>query len=89
MNLPVFTDLHAVAAQARARNLPLLVMFSMDGCSYCTVVEEEFLKPMLRSGEYKGRVIMGMVKLGSYSRIRDFDVKWLRLVIWLSVMGRR
>ncbi|MFO7603607.1 MAG: thioredoxin family protein [Gammaproteobacteria bacterium] len=73
VHLPVFTDLAAVAAQAQERRLPVLLMFSMDGCGYCRVVEEDFLKPMLRSGDYRDRVIIGMIKLDSYQSLRDFD----------------
>ena len=73
VHLPVFTDLQAVADEARERKLPILIMFSMDGCGYCIVVEEEFLKPMLRSGDYTDRVIMGMVKYDGVSSVRDFD----------------
>ena len=73
VHLPVFTDLQAVAEEARERGLPILIMFSMDGCGYCIVVEEEFLKPMLRSGDYTDRVIMGMVKFDGVSSLRDFD----------------
>jgi len=73
VHLPVFTDLQAVADEAREQGLPILIMFSMDGCGYCIVVEEEFLKPMLRSGDYTDRVMMGMVKFDGVSNIRDFD----------------
>lgn len=73
VHLPIFTDLQAVADEARQRGLPILIMFSMNGCGYCIVVEEEFLKPMLRSGDYTDRVIMGMVKFDGVSSVRDFD----------------
>ena len=73
VHLPVYTDLQAVAAEARQRQLPILIMFSQNGCGYCVIVEEEFLKPMLRSGDYTDRVMMGMVKFDGVSRVRDFD----------------
>lgn len=73
VHLPIYTDLQAVAAEARQRRLPLLIMFSQNGCGYCVIVEEEFLKPMLRSGEYSDRVMIGMVKFDGVSSVRDFD----------------
>lgn len=73
VHLPVFTDLQAVAEDARERRVPILIMFSMDECGYCIVVEEEFLKPMLRSGAYEDRVIIGMVKYDGVNSVRDFD----------------
>ena len=67
------TDLQAVAQEARQRQLPILIMFSRDGCPYCDVVREEFLKPMLRSGDYTDRVIMLEIHSDSYAPIRDFN----------------
>jgi thioredoxin-related protein len=67
------TDLQAVAQEARQRQLPILIMFSREGCPYCDVVREEFLKPMLRSGDYTDRVIMLEIHSDSYAPIRDFN----------------
>ena len=67
------TDLQAVGQEARVRKLPILIMFSMQGCQYCDVVREEFLKPMLRSGDYEDRVIMLELYSDSYAQLRDFN----------------
>ena len=67
------TDLQAVSQEARQRQLPILIMFSRQGCPYCDVVREEFLKPMLRSGDYKDRVIMLEIHSDSYAQLRDFN----------------
>ena len=67
------TDLQAVGQEARARKLPILIMFSIQGCQYCDVVREEFLKPMLRSGDYADRVIMLELYSDSDARLRDFN----------------
>lgn len=71
--LPATQDLAALAEQARERRLPILVMFSQRGCPYCTVVEEEFLEPMMRSGDYQDKVIMRRVMVDSFTPITDFD----------------
>ena len=67
------TDLQAVGQEARVRKLPILIMFSMQGCQYCDVVREEFLKPMLRSGDYEDRVIMLELYSDSHAQLRDFN----------------
>ena len=67
------TDLQAVGQEARGRKLPILIMFSIQGCPYCDVVREEFLKPMLRSGDYDDRVIMLELYSDSYTQLRDFN----------------
>lgn len=76
-HVSVFTDLHAVAETARARHLPILVMFSQEGCGYCSKVREDFLKPMIRSGDYRDRVIMGEVHMDAGNSVRDFNGKMI------------
>jgi len=66
------TDLQLVALEAQQRQLPVLIMFSRNGCPYCDVVREEFLKPMLRSGDYTERVILLEIHSDSYTPLRDF-----------------
>jgi len=65
-------DLAAVGEQAAARRLPILLMFSAEHCTYCTRLEEDFLKPMLRSGDYDDRVLIRKMKIDSYDKVRDF-----------------
>ncbi len=67
------TDLQAVGQEAQQRQLPILIMFSRQGCPYCDVVREEFLKPMLRSGDYTDRVILLEIHSDSYTSLRDFN----------------
>ena len=69
------TDLQAVGHEAQARKLPILIMFSMRDCQYCDVVREEFLKPMLRSGDYVDRVIMLELYSDSEAQLQDFTGK--------------
>lgn len=65
-------DLVTVAAESKSRRLPVLVMFSAKHCGYCQRLEEEFLRPMLISGEYEDRVIIRKVMVDSFASIRDF-----------------
>jgi len=59
-----------VAAEKR---LPILIMFSMDQCPYCELIREDFLKPMIRSGDYTDKVIIREVHSDSYATLLDFD----------------
>lgn len=54
-------DLEAVAAVATERDVPVLLMFSSPFCSYCQLVEEDFLEPMLLSGDYTDKVVIRKV----------------------------
>jgi thioredoxin-related protein len=67
------TDLHADAERAQQRQVPILLMFAQEGCAYCQVVEEEFLKPMLRNDAYRNKVLIRRVMLDDFDDIRGFD----------------
>ncbi len=66
-------DLARDGELARQRNVPMLVMFSMDNCPYCNIVEDEFLRPMLISGDYEDKVLIRMIKVDSYDTLTDFN----------------
>ncbi len=66
------TNLQADAAIAKARGVPLLLMFSLDNCPYCMVVQEEFLDPMQRNRDYDSKVLMRILKMDE-AYITDFD----------------
>lgn len=64
-------DLSADLAQARARGVPLLVLFSLPDCGYCERVRREFLHPLQASPEWRDRVIMRQVDLNSSLALAD------------------
>lgn len=66
-------DLSREASLINARKLPLLIEFSAEDCPYCRLLEEDFLKPMLRSGDYTDRVIIRKVDIGSDRPLTDFN----------------
>ncbi len=67
-------DLQQTAREAEAARLPVLLFFSATGCHYCHQVEEEFLKPMLRHGDYEGKkVLMRKLMVDGFDLIRDFN----------------
>lgn len=69
------SNLAAVGEQAHDKRLPILLMFSAEHCSYCIQLEEDFLKPMLRSGDYEDRVLIRKMKIDGYDKVLDFDGK--------------
>jgi len=50
-------DLAADARLAAEHKIPLLVLFSEAGCPYCERARLEFLLPMQRNPEYRGKVM--------------------------------
>ena len=68
-------DLYQEGRTAAEKRLPILIMFSMQHCPYCELIREDFLKPMLRSGDYENKVIIREIHSDSYASMRDFDGK--------------
>lgn len=73
VRVPVAKDLQQEGRQAQARQLPILLTFSADDCSYCELLEEDFLEPMLLSGEYGDRTIITKLILDDGSSVNDFS----------------
>jgi thioredoxin-related protein len=71
--VPVATDLHADGETARTSRLPILLAFLARYCSYCEELEEGYLKPMLRSGEYAERILIRKLILDNGSHLTDFN----------------
>jgi len=57
------SDFQQEAKLAQQRRLPLLITFSTAECNYCDLLEEEFLEPMLLSGDYEDQVLIRKLKL--------------------------
>lgn len=68
-------DFSALAEVSERKRMPILLMFSANHCTYCVRLEEEFLKPMLRSGDYDDKVLIRKIRIDSYDKVRDFDGK--------------
>lgn len=72
-------DFVSVARQSEQQRLPILLMFSAEHCTYCVRLEEDFLKPMLRSGDYDDKVLIRQIKIDGFGNIRDFDGKQISI----------
>lgn len=70
-------DLQREAGLINQRDLPMLIIFSAEHCPFCVTVKEEFLKPMLRSGNYTDKVLIRRVELDEGQQLRDFNGKKL------------
>jgi len=71
--VPVTDDLHADAEQATRARLPLMLVFTGVVCSYCDLLEEEYIKPMLLGGEYTDKVIIRKLVVDNGSRVTGFS----------------
>lgn len=70
-DLPEITDFRIEAAESAAKNIPILVLFKTDYCPYCAEALHDFLMPMQRDPEMRGKVIMREVIVDNKTRIID------------------
>jgi thioredoxin-related protein len=76
--IPELNSLEEVAKTARARGVPILVEFSTPWCRYCEALEQQVLKPLMRNGKYKDRIIVKKLEVNTYSSIAGFDGRQYR-----------
>lgn len=71
--IPVSDDLQTLGLSSQASNLPLMVIFAAEDCSFCDRLEADHLAPMVISKEYDNRIIIRKVMIDSYGDIKDFN----------------
>jgi thioredoxin-related protein len=77
LNLPYVviqyaTDFSELAEVARDENKIIMLEVSASYCGYCDLLEEEFIKPMLRNDYYSTVALIRKIDLDSYQTITDF-----------------
>lgn len=68
-------NLAATGQEAAEKQVPILMFFSMKHCPYCTEVEEDYLKPMLRNAEYDKKIVIRKVRIDGTKNVTDFAGK--------------
>lgn len=71
--LPPAKDFQADAQLARKNRTPILVFFASQSCPYCHVVEDDYLKPMFNSGDYRDKLLFRVVHIEDQTTLHDFD----------------
>jgi thioredoxin-related protein len=66
-------DFAALGRLAGETGSIILLEMTATHCEYCILLEEEVLKPMLRSGDYVNKVLIRQLKIDSNLNIKDFD----------------
>lgn len=68
-------NLEGDAREAKNKQIPVLMFFSMKHCPFCIEVEEDYLKPMLRNAEYDNKVIIRKIRIDGTDSVKDFNGK--------------
>ena len=74
VELKYATDFSRLGEIARDEGKIILLEVSASHCNYCELLEEEFLKPMLRSGDYNN-VLIRKIDMDGYQTTIDFSGK--------------
>ena len=73
VSVPAVIDLQREGKLALKQDLPILLTFTSSICSYCDLLEEDFLQPMLLSGDYGDRVLIRKLVIDAGRTIKDFN----------------
>lgn len=76
--VPLIDDLATLGRTARRRRLPIVLLVSRSDCSYCHVLKDEVLNPMVKSRDYDDRALLGELMLDSEEPLRGFRGEHLR-----------
>ena len=66
-------DFSALAKTAKNQQKLIMLQVSASDCIYCAILEEELIKPMLRSGDYDNDVLIRKVDIDNYKKLSGFD----------------
>lgn len=74
VKIKTVTDFSQLAETARNEDKIIMLEISASYCDYCELLEEEIIKPMLRSGDY-GEVLIRKIEIDSFDTIKNFSSK--------------
>jgi len=72
-HLPYADDLAALAKEARARRVPIVIAFVQASCNYCAIAKRDYLVPMHRNARWREQIVMREVDLDRHAPFRDFN----------------
>jgi len=67
------SNLSQLSTQAKAEQKLIMLEISASYCSYCRKLEENIIKPMLRSGDYDANVLIRRFEIDGYAALKDFE----------------
>ncbi|MFV1998090.1 MAG: thioredoxin family protein [Acidiferrobacterales bacterium] len=73
--LPLASDLQQDGKTSERDGTPIMIFYMSTSCAYCEEVKDLYLEPMVRSGQYKGRLIIRMVDIEGSEYLSDFSGK--------------
>ena len=71
--VPLVDDLAALGRTAERRRLPIVLLLSRSDCSYCMLLKDEVLNPMMKSREYDDQALIAELMLDATEPLRGFE----------------
>ncbi len=65
-------DLAQLAAEARAKRVPVLIAFMQQSCPYCAIARRDHLLPLQADPQWRERVLIREVQTDRSTPLRDF-----------------
>jgi len=72
-NIIDMADLSKLSTQAKTERKLIMLEISASYCSYCRKLEENIIRPMLRSGDYDADVLIRRFEIDGLAALRDFN----------------
>lgn len=73
VEIPSLRNLQTDGQTSQQKQLPIVVLFSASHCGYCSIIKEEFLKPMLISGDYTDKAMIRVIEIDSGDDMVDLN----------------
>lgn len=69
------TNFKELSQKMQSNKMGLVMMLHAEHCSYCRLMDEEILSPMIRSGEYENKVFIRKLQVDVSDDIINFNGK--------------
>ena len=73
VNIVEIADLSQLSALAKAERKLIMLEISASYCEFCRKLEENIIKPMLRSGDYEEDVLIRRFEIDRFAALKDFN----------------
>jgi len=71
--IPLVESLVADGRLSSSQQLPIVIFISQTGCQFCEALRKQVLFPMLRSGQFAGKMVFRELSLDAGFKLEDFD----------------
>lgn len=73
VEIPALSNLQTDSQTSQQQQLPIIVLFSASYCGYCSIIKDEFLRPMLISGEYTDKAMIRVIEIDTSDDLMDLN----------------